>query len=126
MIVRAIAMKNASVTGTSCACTGAAQGTIVDLGGRSHGINLYAGLQVLSSTVDGVKAFLQANSSSGGGPAWADVGMFTSRACRDSQWRYVPFNCASATSTDRKFYRAGWSQTCTESPKWLLTAALSE
>jgi len=126
MIVRAIAMKDATTTGTSCACTGANQGTVVDLGSRACDLALFAGLQILSNQPLGVHPFLQANSSSGYGPAWVDVAAFTSRACRDSQWAYIPWNCASATSTDRKFFRAAWTQTCNQENKWLLTAARTE
>jgi hypothetical protein len=125
MIVRAVALKNASVTGTACACTGFGQGTVVDLGGRACDLVLYAGLQVLSSGADGIKVFIQANSSSGyftGGTCnnpGTDVAAFTSRACRDGQLVRIPWNCASATSTQRNWYRAAWSQTCTDTDQWL-------
>lgn len=121
-LVRLVVAKNASQTGTSCACTGAGQGTVVDLGGRACDVTLYAGLQILSSQAGGVKPFLQANSSSGFTAlnTGTDVVAWTSRTCRDSQWSNIPWNCASATSTDRKFYRAAWTQTCAQTNKWLL------
>ena len=128
MIVRAIALKDASITGTTCACTGAGQGTVADLGGRACGVTLYAGLQLLSSTAGGLKALLQANSSSGYtalNPG-TDIVAFTSRACRDSQWANIPWNCASATSTQRTFYRAAWTQTCAQTNNWLAAMSLSE
>lgn len=134
MIVRAIALKNASVTGTACACQGAGTtavstasnysdaGTVVDFGGRACDIILYAGLQVLSSGLNGLKVFIQANSSSGFGSLnlGTDLVAFTSRACRDAQLRRIPWNCASATSTDRKFYRSAYQQTCTDTNKWVV------
>ena len=134
MIVRAIALKNASVTGTACACQGSGTtavstagnysdaGTVVDLGGRACDIVLYAGLQVLSSGANGLKAFLQGNSSSGFGTlnTGTDLVAFTSRACRDAQLQRIVWNCASATSTDRRFYRSAFTQTCTDTNKWLL------
>lgn len=130
MIVRAIAMQNASATGTACACSGVGgscgTGPVKDFGGRARDISVTAGLQVLSSAAGGVKVFLQANSSSGYtalNPTGADIVAFTSRTCRDSQWQKIPWNCASATSTDRKFYRAAFTQTCTSTFKWL--AAMS-
>ena len=120
--------KNATETGTSCACTGAGVGTVVDLGGRAPvvgstwGVAAYTVLHVLSCQAGGLKAFLQANSSSGYSASnlGTDVAAFTSRACRDSQWVSLPWNCASATSTDRRFYRAAWTQTCGQENKWLL------
>ena len=124
MIVRAVALKNASVTGTACACTGASQGTIVDLGGRACDVVLYAGLQILSSNAGGVRVWLQGNSSSGFTAlnTGTDLVAFTSRACRDAQLQRIAWNCASATSTHRSFYRAAWSQTCTNTDLWLLGA----
>ena len=123
MIVRAVALRDASGTGTACACSGAGQGTIRDLGARGpDGPALHAALQVLSSQAGGIKVWIQANSSSGYtalNPTGADVAAFTSRACRDSQWQKIPWNCASATSTDRKFYRAAFTQTCTQTNNWL-------
>lgn len=125
MIVRAIVLKNASAVGTACACTGPGQGMAVNLGGRACDLILYAGLQVLSSGVDGIKAWIQAASSSGffaGGTCnnpGVDVAAFSSRACRDGQVVAVRWNCASATSTDRGWYRAAWTQTCTDTDLWL-------
>ena len=138
MIVRAIALKNASVTGTACACQGAGStaastgsnyseaGTVVDFGGRARDLVLYAGLQILSSGLNGLRAFLQANSSSGFGSLnlGTDLVAFTSRACRDAQLQRIPWNCASATSTNRGFYRAAYTQTCTDTNKWLLAMDL--
>lgn len=137
MIVRAIVLKDASVTGTACACQGAGStaastagnyadaGTVVDLGGRACDVVVRAGLQILSSVAGGVKVFLQANSSSGYGSLnlGADIVAFTSRTCRDSQFQRIPWNCASATSTNRQFYRSAFTQTCTSTNKWL--AAIS-
>src|SRR3990167_5395548 len=109
MIVRAIALKNASATGTACACQGAGTtaastasnyseaGTVVDLGGRACDLILYAGVQVLSSGANGLKVFIQANSSSGFGSLnlGTDLVAFTSRACRDAQMQAIVWNCAS-------------------------------
>ncbi len=126
MITRAVAAKNATVTGTSCACTGAGAGTVMDLGGRACDVNVFAGLQILSSTAGGIKAFLQANSSSGYTAlnTGTDIIAYTSQTCRDSQWSYIPWNCASATSTQRRYYRAAWTQTCNQENKWLLSLAV--
>lgn len=126
VITRAVALKNASATGTACACTGAGQGTISDLGARADGAALRAGLQLLSSAAGGIKIFIQANSSSGytATNPGTDVAAFTSRACRDSQWAHVPWNCASATSTQRQFYRATWTQTCTSTHNWLAAVSI--
>ena len=140
MIVREIALKDASQTGTACACQGAGStaastasnysdaGTVVDLGGRACDVNLFAGLQLLSSVTGGLKAWVQANSSSGFGSlnTGTDIVAFTSRACRDSQWAYLTWNCASATSTNRNFYRSAFTQTCTSTNKWLLGMSLTE
>ena len=129
MIVRAIALQDAVSTGTACACSGAGgscgTGTIKDLGARGPGDVLRAGLQILSSAAGGVKVFIQANSSSGYTAlnTGTDLVAFTSRACRDSQFQAVPWNCASATSTNRGFYRSAYTQTCTSTQKWL--AAMS-
>ena len=134
MIVRDIALRDASGTGTACACQGAGStaastasnysdaGTVVDLGGRACDVVLYAGLELLSSAAGGVKVFVQANSSSGFGSlnTGTDLVAFTSRACRDSQWSSIPWNCASATSTNRSFYRSAYTQTCTSTNNWLL------
>ena len=121
MIIRAIVVKNASVTGTSCACTGAGQGTVVDLGGRACDVALYGGVQILSSTAGGLKAWIQGNSSSGYTAlnTGTDLVAFTSRGCRDGQLQRIPWNCASATSTDRRYYRAAFTQTCAQSNLWI-------
>ena len=129
MIVRAVSLRDASVTGTACACsgTGAAGGTIKDLGARAAGgPDLLAGLQLLSSVTGGIKVFVQANSSSGFTAlnTGTDLVAFTSRACRDSQFQKIPWNCASATSTDRKFYRSAFTQTCTSTNKWLAAVSI--
>ena len=128
MIVRAVALKNAMATGTACSCVGAGQGTVAALGGRACDVNVYASLQILSSGVDGIKVFLQANSSSGYTAlnVGVDVAAFTSRACRDGQFQFVPWNCASATSTHRQFYRAAWTQTCTDTVNWLGAISVGE
>lgn len=125
-VVRLIVAKDASTTGIVCACTGPGDGTVVDLGGRACDITVYAGLQILSSTAGGVKAFLQANSSSGYTAlnTGTDVVAWTSRTCRDSQWSKIAWNCASATSTNRRYYRAAWTQTCNQTNKWLLGFAV--
>lgn len=121
MIVRAIALKNATETGTTCSCTGAGEGTIKDLGGRACDVTLYGGLEILSSVGNGIKVWVQANSSSGYTAlnTGTDIIAYTSRTCRDSQFQRIPWNCASATSTDRKFYRLAWSQTCNQEQKYL-------
>lgn len=128
MIVRATAMKNALATGTVCACTGTTDtvgAVVVDFGGRACGIVVYAALQLLSSTAGGIKPYIQTASSSNGGALspWQDIVAFTSRSCRDSQWQKIAWNCASATSTNRSFYRVAWTQTCNQTNKWL--AAMS-
>lgn len=125
-LIRLIVAKDASQTGTSCVCTGAGDGTVVDLGGRACDVTVYAGLQILSSTANGIKPFLQANSSSGYTAlnTGVDIVAWTSRTCRDSQWAKIPWNCASATSTQRNFYRAAWTQTCNQENKWLLGFAV--
>lgn len=128
MIVRAIALKNAIVTGTACACTGPGACTIVDLGGRACDLPIYAGLQLLSSAAGGIKVWIQGNSSSGYTAlnTGTDLVAFTSRACRDSQWAKIAWNCASATSTQRGFYRAAWTQTCTSTHNWLAAMSVGE
>lgn len=129
MITRAIVMKDAVTTGTTCSCSGLGLacgiGAIVSLGGRACDVILYGGLEILSSTASGVKVFLQANSSSGylagatcNNPG-TDVVAFTSRGCRDSQFVRLPWNCASATSTHRTWYRLAWVQTCAQTNKFL-------
>lgn len=129
MIVRAIAMKDASQTGTTCACSGLGLacgiGAIANLGGRACDVSVYAALEILSSTAGGIKVFLQANSSSGyltgatcNNPG-TDIVAFTSRTCRDSQWQKILWNCASATSTHRVWYRLAWTQTCGQENKYL-------
>lgn len=122
MIIRATPLKDASGTGTTCACSGAGQGTIADLGALSAGDQVRAALHILSSTAGGLKVFIQANSSSGYTAlnVGTDLMAFTSRTCRDSQFSEVPWNCASATSTDRKFWRAAWTQTCAQTNNWLV------
>ena len=126
MITRAGALKDAVATGTTCACTGAGQGTIKDLGGRAAGVVVRAGLELLSSTAGGLKALIQYNSSSGytASNTGTDLVAFTSRACRDSQFQAIEYNCASATSTDRKFYRAAWTQTCAQTNTWLAAVSV--
>jgi len=133
MIVRAIDLRNSITTGTTCSSAGRgdqdATIKVADLGGRACDVVLYAGLQLLSSAANGIKIFLQANSSSGYttlNPTGADLVAFTSRACRDSQWAQVTWNCASATSTNRRFYRAAWQQTCAQTNNWLLAMSLGE
>lgn len=121
MIVRAIALKDASGTGTTCSCTGAGQGTVADLGGRACGITVYGGLEILTCSAGGIAVFLQANSSSGYTAlnAGTDIVAFTSKTCRDSQFQNVPWNCASATSTQRNWYRLAWQQTCAQTNKFV-------
>jgi len=125
MITRAIVLQNATTTGTSCSCTGAGAacglGVITDLGGRACDVVFYGGVELLSSTAGGIKVFLQANSSSGylAANPGTDVVAFTSRGCRDSQFQRIPWNCASATSTQRGFYRLAWTQTCGQTNKFL-------
>lgn len=137
MIVRAIVLKDgttrgvgndAGTAGTVCACTGPGAGTVADLGGRACDVALYAALQVLSSTAGGIKALVQANSSSGYTAlnTGTDLVAFTSRACRDSQWANIPWNCASATSTDRRYYRGAWSQTCGQTNYWLTAVSVGD
>ncbi len=128
MIVRAVALKDAIATGTTCACTGPGEGVVADLGGRACDVRFYGGLQLLSSAANGIKVFLQANSSSGYTAlnTGTDLVAFTSRACRDSQWAHVPWNCASATSTQRGFYRAAWTQTCAQTNNWLAAVSVGE
>lgn len=125
-LIRLTVAKNASVTGTVCSCTGAGQGTVMDLGGRSCDIKLYAGLQILLCSTGGFKAWVQANSSSGysAGNPGTDIVAYTSQTCRDSQWATLLFNCASATSTNRRYYRAIWNQSSSDTPKWLLGLAV--
>ena len=125
--MRLIVAKDATDTSTVCSCTGAGQGTVIDLGGRACDVTVYSGIQMLSSTTGGLKLFLQANSSSGYTAlnVGTDIVAYTSRTCRDSQWANIPWNCASATSTHRRFYRAAWNQSSSDSPvKWLLGLAV--
>lgn len=125
MITRAVALQDAVSTGTACACSGVGgscgTGTIKDLGALGPGDVLRSGLQILSSAAGGVKVFIQANSSSGFTAlnAGTDLVAFTSRACRDSQFQAVSWNCASATSTNRRYFRSAYTQTCTSTQKWL-------
>lgn len=125
MITRAIVLQNATTTGTTCSCTGAGAacglGVIKDLGGRACDVTLYGAIELLSSTVGGIKIFLQANSSSGYTAlnTGTDLVAFTSRGCRDSQLQKIPWNCASATSTQRGFYRLAWTQTCAQTNLFL-------
>lgn len=136
MIVRAVALKDATVTGTVCACSGpgvtnpgyAEAGTVKQLGALGpDGPMLYAGLQLLSCTAGGVKVLVQANSSSGFTAlnTGTDLVAFTSRACRDSQWAYIPWNCASATSTHRQYWRAAFIQTCAQTNTWLSAVSVA-
>lgn len=125
-LIRMVALKDASVTGTVCSCVGAGQGTVVDLGGRACDITVYSGIQMLSSTTGGLKLFVQANSSSGYTAlnVGTDIIAYTSRTCRDSQWAKIPWNCASATSTQRVWYRASWNQSSSDTPNWLTGLAV--
>src|SRR3990167_1322777 len=125
-IIRLYVAKNASVTGTVCSCVGAGEGTVMDLGGRACDITLYSGIQMLSSTTGGLKLFLQANSSSGYTAlnVGTDIYAFTSQVRHDAQWANLPWNCASATSTNRRYYRAAWNQSSSDSPNWLLGLAV--
>ena len=123
-LVRLVVSRNASQTGIVCACSGpngAGACTVVDLGGRSCDRTVYAGVQLLSCTVGGMKLFLQANSSSGYTAlnVGTDLVAWTSQACRDSQWATLAWNCASATSTDRKYFRTAWTQTCAQTNKFI-------
>lgn len=128
MITRSVVLKDASTTGTTCSCTGPGACTIVDLGGRACDIVVRVGLQLLSSTANGIKHWLQANSSSGYTAlnTGTDIVAFTSRACRDSQWASLPWNCASATSTHRGFYRVAWQQTCAQTNKFIIGVSLDD
>ena len=128
MIVRAVALKDATSTGTACSCTGPGACTIVYLGGRACDVPIYAGLQLLSCTASGIKVWIQGNSSSGYTAlnTGTDLVAFTSRACRDSQWAKLVWNCASATSTERWWYRAAWQQTCSQSNNWLAAMSVGE
>lgn len=128
-------MKNATVTGTTCACSGpgvtapgyAEAGTVAQLGNHGTTGAVYAALHLLSCMAGGVKVLLQANSSSGFTAlnTGTDLVAFTSRACRDSQWRSVPWNCASATSTHRQYWRAAFTQTCAQENKWIAMISVS-
>ena len=134
MIVRVVPMKDASVTGTTCSCQGpgvtnpgyAEAGPVKDLGPTASTGRVMAALHVLSCTAGGVKVFVQANSSSGFTSlnTGTDIVAFTSRTCRDSQWAERVFNCASATSTQRRYWRAAWTQTCSQENKFLVSIAV--
>src|SRR3972149_648605 len=102
MIVRAIALKHATSTGSACSRTRPRAG--------------------------GLKAWIQGNSSSGYTAlnTGTDLVAFTSRACRDSQWAKLVWNCASATSTERGWYRVAWQQTCAQTNTWLAAMSVGE
>ena len=128
MITRAVVLQNATTTGTTCDCSGGGAacglGVIKDLGGRACDVVVYGGIQLFSSTAGGIKLWLQGNSSSGfttgvGLNPGVDIMAFTSRSCRDSQFQRIPWNCTSATSTHRSFYRLAFSQTCAQTNLFL-------
>lgn len=115
-IVRAIPLKNATVTAlTSCGA-----GTAYDLGAVTCGRMLYSGLHVLSSSTGGLVVRIQGSSSSGFG-----VGKFTShvafaqQSCRGGQWA-TPLTSGTVTSTHREFWRAEWGMTTSQESYTLL------
>ena len=120
MISRAIALQDSTVTAlTSCEL-----GASYNLGAYSCGDAIYAGLQVLTCSTGGVKFRIQASSSSEFATATEKVA-FTSGPGRTGQWQHVAFNPASATSTNKVWWRVTREMTTSgESYKALATISL--
>lgn len=106
-LVRAIALKDASVTAVSSG----GNGTIFDLSSLfTSGATqkLYAGVHVTTQSTDSFVVMVQSASSSGAnfGTLATTEFSFTAMTARGAQWgSSTPF----ISSTDRKFFRTRWT-----------------
>lgn len=114
MIVRATALKDATVTGVA-ASTCATGGTAFDLGAVEGGQTAYGGLHVLSTAAGAntVLVTILSNSSSGFSTGAPNAGTarftFVAVSCRNAQWG-APVTGAFATC--QRFWRMEWATTC--------------
>ena len=106
-IIRAVPLKDATVTAlTSCGV-----GSAYDVGGVYAGVELYAGLHILSSSTGALVVRVQGSSSSGfGAGKFTSHVAFTSQTSLGAQWA-TPLSTASITSTFQQFWRAEWGMT---------------
>ena len=119
MILRAVPLKDATVTAVS-SC---GQGTVYDVGGvpQGSGYKAYAALHVLSSSTGGLKVRILSNSSSGysGGNPGTVTFAFTCTAQRTAEWA-TPLTTGTIKTTERRFWRTIWEMTTSgESYKFL-------
>jgi hypothetical protein len=108
MILRAVPLKDATVTAVS-SC---GQGTVYDVGGLPAGYKAYAALHVLSSSTGGLKVRILSNSSSGylAGNLGTVRFTFTCSAARTAEW-LTPLTTGTITSTSQPFWRCVWELT---------------
>lgn len=115
MIVRAIVLKDATVSGLAVS-TCASGGTAFDLGAVEAAQTAYAGFHLLSTALGANTMLVKilSNSSSGfstaaGGNAGTERFAFTAVACRNAQWG-TPVTAVFATC--QRFWRMEWVTTC--------------
>ena len=111
MIVRAIAIQNATDTGIATTC---GAGAAYDLGSNEDGQSVFAGLHILSTAAGAntvaVKIFSGSSSGFGLGNAGTCRFAFTAVACRFAEWG-PPVTAIFATC--QRFWRAEWATSCT-------------
>lgn len=111
MILRTVALQNASVTAVATTC---GVGTAYDLGAVEAAQTAYAALHLLTSAAGAANTILfkiYSASSSGAGFATGETlrFTFTALACRGAEWGTpVP----GAFGTCQKFWRTQWATSC--------------
>ena len=119
MIIRAVALQNATDTAVATTC---GVGTVYDLGAVEAAQTAYAALHLLTSAVGSTNTILfsiYSASSSGAGFGTGETVRFTftAKSCRGAEWGT---QVTGAFGTCQKFWRTQWATSCVDVRKALV------